>query len=137
MNTIKLTIKSDICEPFNMLNKRLCKFKLFKNMSKQDCYILSIIKHNIITDAYSENIIKMDLQNMYNNSYVSSKDNTYEVYINSLDGKMNDTYWHNKLSDFATLKLPKTINNNNEDIIVNIDLPYLGTFAQKMVLVHM
>ena len=96
MNTIKLTIKSDICEPFNMLNKRLCKFKLFKNMSKQDCYILSIIKHNIITDAYSENIIKMDLQNMYNNSYVSSKDNTYEVYINSLDGKMNDTYWHNK-----------------------------------------
>ena len=36
------------------------------------------------------------------------------------------------LSDFATLKLPKTINNNNEDIIVNIDLPYLGTFAQKM-----
>ncbi len=138
MDSIRLSIKNDVNTKFNMINEHLCKFKLYKNSNVQNCWVLSIIAHNIIIDAYSINIIKNDLENIYNNKKIKNLCKiTYVNYIeHNLQCFANNTniltYWKEQLNEFVPLSLPKTMNDNCGVSIKEINLPNLERFISKL-----
>ncbi len=134
MNSIKLAIEKDVKTKFNMLNNNLCRIKLYKNSDVQNCWILSIITHNIIVDAYSINIIRKDLQNIYNKKIKNLYKITYGDYIEHnlrcfSNNKNAIAYWKKQLHNFVPLILPKSVNSVDGIVIKQFNFPKLEEFA--------
>lgn len=113
-------IKRTLDQPFKILETSLIRIRLLKIID-EECHILTIVKHNIITDAYSESIIIRDLQHIYNNSHYSVSDNEnhnkkmkeskYVEYLVETNRKFKNTcfmeYWKEKLQNYVPVVLPK------------------------------
>jgi hypothetical protein len=106
-------------------------------MDKDDYYTLSIIKHNIITDTYSENIIRNEFEKMYYDHKYTTYSNVNNSYLNYIENVANNfnnnivSYWKNKLSNITTLNLPTERNTNNGIIVKTIKTPKLNEFIKQ------
>lgn len=128
-------IKSLMKIPFKMINTDLMRIKLYKISSG---YVLVIIKHNIITDAFSEGILLEELQNAYNNQITSDIGDcafTYSDYIDDVTNRFEDKsmleYWNTQLKDYVQLSLPKSLPkslNESRSIIKSVHLPNFKEF---------
>ncbi|XWV25970.1 non-ribosomal peptide synthetase [Tupanvirus soda lake] len=146
-NQIMEQISLDINRPYDMLHEKLTRIRLFQNTCQKDNYILMIIKHDIIIDAYSENIIQNDLCYAYNElvqkkeiKYMKNE-YTYHDLVNYIREKFTTNqntinYWEKHLKNYEELQLPtiSTIDTNKQLTMAskNIsNLKELEKFANK------
>lgn len=92
-------IREEIDKPFDLLNDNLVRIKIFSDQNK---YFIVTVKHGIIIDAFSENILKKDLSNIYNRLLL-----TYPLGIN-LDSVTN----YNLPLDYVEISKPALKNLN-------------------------
>lgn len=135
--------------PFNIETGPLARYRLFK--VKDNCNILVITMHNIITDGWSEGIFIKELNSIYNaliNKQEPSLPNLtiqyadYSVWqkhkINQDKQAESLPYWINKLSGFTELKLVSEVCIDNageaigQDIKIDIYCPDLITAIHKL-----
>lgn len=134
IDNILISIENDVNTKFNMINEHLCKIKLYRNT---DCWVLSIIAHNIIIDAYSINIIKSDLEKMYNQNKLGSNlckvsyGNYIEHNLSSSTNENISVYWKKQLKDSVSFTLPKNINSVSGVVTRQINLPTLDEFIKE------
>lgn len=114
---INKEISDDIRKPF-ILTDSVIRIRLFKLVYYDNLHILMFIKHNIITDLYSENLILDDFESFLNSDNITSEtSNNYGKFVISIEDKftarIND-YWKYNLANCVALKLPTTqLNHKN------------------------
>ncbi|XWV24727.1 NcpA [Tupanvirus deep ocean] len=140
-------ILMDINRPYHMLHEKLTRIRLFQNTNQKSNYVLMMVKHDIIIDAYSENIIQNDLCYAYNKLVQQKKlkcindEYTYHDFVNFVKDKFSDNqktinYWEKCLKNFVEPLLPTILNTNSEkqlttaSIKIN-NLKLLEKFANK------
>lgn len=106
-------ILSVVSSSFEMIDSILIRMRLYKNLDNGQ-YAFVVVKHNIITDAHSEEVMLNDLCNFYNSDNLIIQPEckfTYIKYIDQTNQKFSDggdlEYWKGNISNFVELSIPK------------------------------
>lgn len=132
-------MRSICSEPFDLEDKPAVRVYLFK--TGKNTHVLFFVKHNIVTDAWSEGVIIKELINTYNDLITKNDLSNKKIDVQCLDYahyqkkyltkdylKKQIDYWQNKLSGYQNLNFPV---NERPDIPLHKGKRYSYTFNKE------
>ena len=140
-DTLQSAINDISSEKFDIENSILIRYRILK-IKNIDEFVLVMVKHNIITDAYSENVMLSELRDLYNNDNASDVDVDiaseklpFESYVRETIDLYNKQsiidYWTETLKNSTPSEFPRSTKGRSNFFIKKADFIGLNEFCKS------